>query len=216
MLSSGQSPRRRRDPGAARGAPRGRECRSRRRGTGGRRGGSAASRWCGGRGVGGLACCRWTRSATRRRSCWPWSIRWWPAGFVAVGRAQGWVPAAVLDQALRTHTRLIEQQAPAGGTPWRLAAEETAMVEALVTQRRWCAARQRQGGVGEDVGVTGRAVGDASRTSPRWSTTSSPPSPGRPGGSHPQPATSRPTSPTINSARRSSATPPASANAKAL
>jgi conjugative relaxase-like TrwC/TraI family protein len=43
------------------------------------------------------------------------------------------VPPAVLDGALRAHARRIEQEAPAGRAPWRLAAEQIAMVEALVT-----------------------------------------------------------------------------------
>jgi hypothetical protein len=49
------------------------------------------------------------------------------------GEGAAVVPPAVLDEALRAHARLIEQEAPVGRAPWRLAAEQTAMVQALVT-----------------------------------------------------------------------------------
>ena len=45
----------------------------------------------------------------------------------------GVVPAAALDEALRTHARLMEQETQAGRSPWRLGAEQIVMVEALVT-----------------------------------------------------------------------------------
>jgi len=44
----------------------------------------------------------------------------------------GIVPASTLDEALRVHTRLIEEEAP-DRPPWPLAAEQIAMVETLVT-----------------------------------------------------------------------------------
>jgi conjugative relaxase-like TrwC/TraI family protein len=49
------------------------------------------------------------------------------------GEGAGVVPAAVLEEALRVHTQLIEQEARAGRVPWRLAGEQIALVQALVT-----------------------------------------------------------------------------------
>jgi hypothetical protein len=45
----------------------------------------------------------------------------------------GVVPPAVLEKALRAHAQHLEQEALAGRVPWRLSAEQVAMVGALVT-----------------------------------------------------------------------------------